>query len=95
MIGLAEGVDAVVPQVRESKAEPVHAIYAKSCLSIIREQLERSQLEINSFLNTIRVRYVNRAECQRFDPQLLSFFNINCQSDLNRALTLAEQEDAD
>jgi len=57
----------------------------------MKTQLERNQLRINSLLNAVRVRYVERAECQRFDPQLLSFFNINYQSDLDRANMLATE----
>ena len=88
MIELSPDFDAVVPRLEEGKVEPLHAIYSKSCLDNMKIQLEHNQLEINHFLNTVRVRYVERAECQRLDPQLLTFFNINCQSDLDQAVTL-------
>ena len=88
MIELSPDFDAVVPRLEEGKVEPLHAIYSKSCLDNMKIQLEHNQLEINHFLNTARVRYVERAECQRLDPQLLTFFNINCQSDLDQAVTL-------
>ena len=89
MIGLSCDFDAVVPRVEEGMIEPLHAIYSKSCLDNIKTRLERNQLGIHSFLNTVRVRYVELAESQKLDPQLLSFFNINDQSDLDRAITLA------
>ncbi len=92
MIGLSPGFDAVVPRLEEGMAEPLHAIYSKSCLSNMKTRLEHNQLGINSFLNTVRVRYIEQAECQRFDPQLLSFFNVNSQSDLDRAIALAVRE---
>lgn len=92
MIELAEGFDAVVPRVRQEKVEPLHAIYSKSCLSNIRTRLEHDQLEVNIFLDSIKVRYLDRAECQRYDPQLLSFFNVNDQSDLDRAVALAVEQ---
>lgn len=91
LVGLSEGFDAVVPRVREEAVEPLHAIYSKNCLASIKTKVEREQLGVNSFFNTIRVRYVERAECQNLDPQLLSFFNINYQSDLERAEALAEE----
>ncbi len=91
MIGLSRDFDAVVPRLGEGMVEPLHAIYSKSCLGNIKTQLERNQLKVNSFLDTVRVRYVERAESQRLDPQLLSFFNINYQSDVDRAIALADK----
>jgi molybdopterin-guanine dinucleotide biosynthesis protein A len=37
------------------------------------------------------VRYITQAEIDRFDPEHLSFFNINSQSDLDRARKLADE----
>ena len=91
MIELSPGFDAVVPRLEEEKLEPLHAIYSKSCLDNMKIWLEHDQLGVNRFLRTIKVRYVERAECQRLDPQLLTFFNINCQSDLDRAMALAAE----
>jgi len=91
MIEISGGFDAVVPRLGEGMAEPLHAIYSRNCLSNMKVRLERNQLGVHSFLNTICVGYVEREECQRLDPQLLSFFNINYQSDLDRAITLAEE----
>jgi len=93
MIELSPGFDAVVPRLGERKVEPLHAIYAKSCLDNMKTRLERNQLGVHSFLNTINVRYVEKAECQRLDPQLLSFFNINYQSDLDRAIALVAENE--
>ncbi|MFH1382508.1 MAG: molybdenum cofactor guanylyltransferase [Chloroflexota bacterium] len=92
MIGLAPGFDAVVPRLGERMMEPLHAVYARSCRDKMKARLENDQLSLNSFLGTVKVRYVERDECQRFDPQLLSFFNINYPADLDKAITLAVQE---
>ena len=91
MIELSPGFDAVVPRLGEGKVEPLHAIYSKSCLDNMKTQLEHNQLAISCFLSTVNVRYVEWAECQRLDPQLLTFFNINCQSDLDQATALAAE----
>ena len=45
-------------------------------------------------MKKIWVRYIDREESEKFDPQHLSFFNINHQSDLDRAISLAENEQA-
>jgi len=91
MIELSPGFDAVVPRLDEGKIEPLHAIYSKNCLDNMKTQLEHNQLEISRFLNTVRVRYIELAECRRLDPRLLTFFNINSQSDLDRAIALAAE----
>ncbi len=91
MIELSGGFDAVVPRSGGGRLEPLHAVYSKSCLDSMKTQLEHNQLSIARFLDTVRVRYVERSECQRLDPQLLTFFNINYQSDLDRALALVAE----
>jgi molybdopterin-guanine dinucleotide biosynthesis protein A len=91
MIELSPAFDAVVPRLGEGKVEPLHAIYSKNCLDNMKTQLEHNQLEVSRFLNTVRVRYIEQAECRRLDPQLLTFFNINSQSDLDRAIALAAE----
>jgi len=89
MIELSGDFDTVVPRLGEGMVEPLHAIYSKSCLGNIKTRLEHNQLGIHTFLDTVQVRYVEQAECRRLDPQLLSFFNINYQSDLDQANILA------
>lgn len=89
MVKLSRGVDAVIPRLGEELLQPLHAVYSKNCLSSIKTHLEQDQLQIRPFLNTVRVRYVEQVECQRLDPELLSFFNINYKSDLDQALALA------
>jgi len=91
MIELSPGFDAVVPRLGEGRVEPLHAIYSKGCLDNMKTQLEHNHLQISHSLTMLRVRYIERAECQKFDPQLLSFFNINSQSDLDQAITLAAE----
>ncbi|MFQ5996660.1 MAG: molybdenum cofactor guanylyltransferase [Dehalococcoidales bacterium] len=88
LIELSPDFDAVIPRLGEGILEPLHAVYSRSCLDAIETELKRGHLRADSFLSVVRVRYVERAECLRFDPQLLSFFNINCQLDLERAIAL-------
>ena len=94
MIELSGEFDAIVPRLGEGKVEPLHAIYSKSCLPVIEGRLERNQLGVHSFLKAMNVRYVEQDECQRLDPELLSFFNVNYQSDLKRAAMLASVDSA-
>jgi len=93
MIDLSRDFDAVVPRWQNGMLEPLHAIYAKSCLDTMKTRLENERLGIHRFLNEINVRYIEEEECRQFDPELLSFFNINRPEDLKRASKLAAERD--
>ena len=85
MISPIQGFDALVPRLEKDKIEPLHAIYSRCCTDIIQTQLENEHLKISQTLDKLCTRYVEREECKRFDPYLLSFFNINSPADLRRA----------
>jgi molybdopterin-guanine dinucleotide biosynthesis protein A len=91
MVGLRDGVDAVVPVIG-GRPEPTHALYSRRCIPAIAERLEAGQLKASGFLDSVRVRYVAEDEARRFDPELLSFFNVNHPDDLARALEIAASE---
>jgi len=84
MILHAPGYDVVVPRLSMG-IEPLHAIYARTCLEPIRETLEEGRLRIIDFWEHVRVRYIEEDEIEVLDPKKLSFFNINSPEDLNRA----------
>ncbi len=88
MLELSSDFDAVVPRIEEKMIEPLHAVYSRNCLGKIKTQLEYNQLKVHSFLKSVNVKYIEREEIQKYDPGLLSFFNINDQSDLDRAIDL-------
>ncbi len=90
MIGLSPSFDAVVPRLREG-LEPLHAVYSKNCLILIERRLKQGDLRVTGFLDEANVRYVEEGEVNRFDPEHLSFFNINTEADLERARVLAKR----
>lgn len=94
MSQISSSFDVVVPRI-ENKVEPLCAVYSTNCLPAIRELLERDELRINRLFNMVKVRYVGEAEINRFDPQHLSFFNINSRADLIRAGQIATREGMD
>lgn len=77
---------------RDTLMQPLHAVYGKGCLEPIRLLLEEGDLRIISFFPQVRVRYVEAEEVERFDPERLSFFNINTPADLDVARRLAASE---
>ena len=90
MLSLREGYDAVVPEL-DGRPEPAHALYAKACLAPIERRLKAGEFKIAGFFADVRVRLVPEQEVHRFDPDQLSFFNINTQEDLDRAQALVAQ----
>jgi len=86
--------DVVVPRI-EDRVEPLCAVYSTSCLPAIRDLLERDELRINRLFNMVKVKYVGEAEINRFDPEHLSFFNINSRADLVRARQITARGIAD
>ena len=85
-----DGVDAVVPVIGD-RPEPTHALYSRRCLPAIRARLNAGQLKAAGFLEDVAVRYLDESELRRYDPELLSFFNINDPRDLARARALARE----
>ena len=82
------GHDVVVPRL-SAGLEPLHAIYARTCLEPMREALESGKLRIVDFWDQVKVRYLEEQEIDILDPDKLSFFNINTPEDLARARELA------
>jgi molybdopterin-guanine dinucleotide biosynthesis protein A len=88
MSQLNQAFDAIVPRIGDL-TEPLCAVYSKDCLAPIHSLLERNELGVRELFNIVRVRYIEEDEINRFDPQHLSFFNINTQADLDKARRLA------
>jgi len=93
MMEVASDFDVVAPRLG-GFVEPLHAIYSKRCLEAIETQLKSGQLSMKSFFSQVKVRYLDEAELDRFDPEHLSFFNINTKADLEKAKELVAQQDA-
>ncbi|MDA1349366.1 MAG: molybdenum cofactor guanylyltransferase [Chloroflexi bacterium] len=90
MLSLREGFDVVVPVI-DGRPEPTHALYNKACLPHMQRRLEADELKIIGFFEEVKVFYLAEEELDRFDPEHLSFFNVNTQEDLDRAQALAAQ----
>lgn len=88
MMEVAEGFDFTLPRVN-GLFEPLHAIYTKNCIAPIESILNQGNKVIIELFNYVKVRYVEADEVDRFDPQHLSFFNINTKEDLEHARTIA------
>jgi molybdopterin-guanine dinucleotide biosynthesis protein A len=88
MITVSTDFDIVVTRVGDLE-EPLHAVYAKSCLEPIENMLRQNDLPVRRLFPTVRIRYVETDEVERFDPDHLSLFNVNTQGDLQKAEEIA------
>ena len=91
MIEVSDGFDFVLPRVN-NLFEPLHAVYSKNCVAPIEFILKQGRKVIIELFNFVKVRYVEAEEVDRFDPQHLSFFNINTEEDLELARKIARGE---
>jgi len=82
--------DVVVPRIK-NKLEPLCAVYSENCSVPIQRLLEQNELRIDKLFAIVKVKYIEEDEINRFDPEHLSFFNINSQADLDRARKLATE----
>jgi molybdopterin-guanine dinucleotide biosynthesis protein A len=90
MIEKAEGYDFVLPRV-DGLFEPLHAVYSRNCIAPIQTILGQGKKVIIELFNYVKVRYIETEEVDRFDPEHLSFFNINTQGDLELAREMAAE----
>jgi len=90
---LSPGFDAVIPKL-ENKLEPLHAVYSKDCIGPIEDMLREDRLKVADLPDRIGVRFVGDKEIETFDPEHLSFFNINSESDLERTRVFHDKERA-
>jgi len=91
MVKMAPGFDVVIPRIGD-QMEPLHAVYSKNCMKPMEDLIKQGNLKIRDFFDSVKVRYVEEEELGRFDPERLSFFNINTEADLKRARMLAARE---
>jgi molybdopterin-guanine dinucleotide biosynthesis protein A len=79
-----EGHDAAVA-LRDGQPEPLCAAYAAGCIDVIGLRLRRGELRTMALLDDVDVVYLAEQDWRRFDPQGLSFFNVNTPDDLQAA----------
>jgi len=85
----SRNVDVVIPQTN-SGLEPFHAVYRRdTCLEPIKSSLDSGKWRVDSWFPEVNLHIISQNTLVKFDPQLLSFFNINTPGDLEDALQIA------
>jgi molybdenum cofactor guanylyltransferase len=77
--------DVVVPH-WEDRFQPLHAVYRRSVLPLLKEQLDRGELRPIYLFDKVRTLKIGEDEIRLFDPEGLSFLNMNTPDDYERAL---------
>jgi molybdopterin-guanine dinucleotide biosynthesis protein A len=90
LANLEPEVDLVIPQTAAG-LEPLCAAYSRRCLKPAEEHIRQNKLKIQAALSGRRVKIIPEAVLREKDPELRSFFNINCPEDLKRAEQLVKE----
>ncbi|HSW56853.1 MAG TPA: molybdenum cofactor guanylyltransferase [Dehalococcoidales bacterium] len=91
MAGEAPDYDVVVPRTTDGVLEPLHAIYSKHCMEPIEFLIKQGRLSVLELYPMVKVKYLEASTINLLDPENLSFFNINTESDLVKGRQLADQ----
>jgi molybdopterin-guanine dinucleotide biosynthesis protein A len=87
LLRLAPGHDIVLPRTG-GRGEQLHAVYRRTCLDPIQQQLAAGDYKIDRFFAGMAVRYVDEDELRQLDPDLRSFWNVNTPEDWAEAQRL-------
>lgn len=81
MISRSTGYDIIVPAPPDG-LQPLHAVYARRCLPVIRRLIERDRLKITGFYPGHRLLTIPPEVIGSFDPTGRMFLNVNTPEDL-------------
>jgi len=85
LLDLSPDFDVVVPRWQDV-LQTIHAVYSRQyCLPAMEDVLKRGRKRVFSFYSQVQVREISEDEIVRFDPQGLSFFNVNTPEELQEA----------
>ena len=90
LVSVLDEYDAVMPYTTSRDKthltlQTLCAAYSKSCLSIIERMLQESELRVHALQEWAHIKHIPPEIWQRFDPNGMSFFNINTPADFDRA----------
>ncbi len=84
LLSLANEAQLVIPR-WNGVLEPLQAVYSRACVEAVREAVQAGQQRMIDILPKVTRRVVDEATLAQFDPDGLSFFNVNTPQDLARA----------
>ena len=84
---IKSSIDIIIPETEGFK-HSTHAIYSKSCIKIIKKNLDDNNLKISNIFNMCKTKIISEKEIYDTEPNSASFFNINTEVDLTTAKSL-------
>lgn len=85
------GADIVIPHTGQG-LEPFHALYRReTCLPHIETAIQQSKWRVDSWFGYVNLETLTLEEIKLYDPQLLSFQNVNTPEELQEAIKLAKK----
>lgn len=86
-------VDISIPNT-DAGMEPFHAVYRRQvCLPHIAEALETGKWRVDAWFSRVKLGIFPSEKLAEFDPQLLSFRNVNTPEELDAAVQFAKKVD--
>lgn len=91
LVSILGEYDAVMPETfthhndTQTTLQTLCAVYSKRCLPIIESMLRESELRIHALAERAHIKRISPEIWQAFDPEGMSFFNINTPEDFERA----------
>ena len=84
------GFDVFLPVSTSAKdgLEPLCGVYTPACIDHIRKQIADEDLRASGFLDAVSLGKLPEGDVARFGEMDMLFFNVNTQSDLERAQDL-------
>lgn len=80
----AAGFDAAVP-FTNGRYQPLYACYQRSCLPLLRSQLQAGHYQLTELLAGLRIRSVSTEELAQYSPELLMLQNLNTPAEWQQA----------
>ena len=83
MAECAHGYDIVVPRSADG-LQPLHAVYSKKCLPLMKKLIDRNQLKITGFFRGLKTLEITEDAINSFDPEGRMFINVNTRGDFEQ-----------
>ena len=85
------GLDVIIPKTDDG-LEALSAVYSKSCIPLIEDNLAKKIFMIKKFYRKKKVKEIPVEQLKALDPQMQFIFNVNTPDDLKKARLMADKQ---
>ncbi len=85
------GLDVIIPKTDDG-LEALSAVYSKSCIPLIEDNLAKKIFMIKKFYRKKKVKEIPVEQLKALDPQMQFIFNVNTPEDLKKARLMADKQ---